>query len=84
MAVSVLFPRRMRRVILLVAPLLAVAASTAGRDGIILDIDRAQEDRESRLARYTVTEHYAIRNSRFTDPAEAVVATTYVKGEGKT
>lgn len=52
--------------------------------GIVEDIDKAQEDREARLSGYTVTEHYTIRNSRFDTPADTVVATTYVRGAGKT
>jgi hypothetical protein len=61
-----------------------LAVSGAAGDGIVQDIDKAQEDREARLTGYTVTEHYTIRNSRFDTPAETMVATTYVRGAGKT
>jgi hypothetical protein len=64
--------------------LLVGGACWAGNDNIVQEIDQAQADREMRLTGYTVTEHYAIRNSRFSAPAETVVATTYVKGAGKT
>ncbi len=50
---------------------------------IVESIDRAQEQRELRLAGYTVIEHYTIRNSRFDTAAEMVVEATYLKGIGK-
>jgi hypothetical protein len=74
-------PQNMRFAGTFLAALLAVAA---GSGSIVQDIDKAQEDREARLTGYTVTEHYTIRNSRFDEPAETIVNTTYVRGAGKT
>jgi hypothetical protein len=74
----------MRSLGTLLVCLLVGAPSCAGNDNIVQEIDQAQDAREMRLTGYTVTEHYTIRNSRFSAPAETVVATTYVKGTGKT
>ena len=51
---------------------------------LIRRIDAAQLSREANLARYTATEHYAIRNSHFSKPAQATVQATYKRGEGMT
>jgi hypothetical protein len=58
-------------------------AGTVGESPIVRAIDQSQLDREARLAGYVVTEHYTIRNSRFAEPAEMTVTTTYTKGAGK-
>jgi hypothetical protein len=62
------------------------SAPTVPLDGdrVIQGIDRAQQAREERLNGYSVTEHYTIRNSRFTAPAELVAAVTYMRDSGKT
>jgi hypothetical protein len=70
-------------VVCLVAAVAFSARDDAGA-AIVRAIDQAQVDREARLAGYTVTEHYLLRNSRFQDPAEMTVETTYVRGAGKT
>lgn len=44
----------------------------------------AAELRENRLARYTVTEQYALRCSRFNVSAQMTVSTVYVRDHGKT
>jgi hypothetical protein len=50
---------------------------------VLQGIDKAQEFRERCLDGYTVTEHYNMRNSRFSEPARITVKTTYRKGQGK-
>jgi negative regulator of sigma E activity len=65
------------------------SAGTAASDAkmheeqIIRAIDKAQQDRDVRLAGYSVSEQYTIRNSRLKTPAETTVATTFTKGDGK-
>jgi hypothetical protein len=51
---------------------------------LIRQIDQAELRRESKLTGYTVSEYYTIRNSHFSKPAEAIIETTYKRGEGKT
>jgi hypothetical protein len=51
---------------------------------LIRQIDQAELRRESKLTGYTVTEYYTIRNSRIGNPAEAIIETTYKRGQGKT
>jgi hypothetical protein len=61
-----------------------VADSAAPEETVIRGVDQAELRRETDLAGYTVTEHYSIRNYRFSSAAEMMVATVYKKGEGKT
>jgi hypothetical protein len=70
-----------RSSIILLLCLLSQAAIP--QDPIVHLIDQSQWDREARLAGYVVTEHITIRNSRFGQPAEATVTTTYTRGAGK-
>jgi len=51
---------------------------------LIRHIDQAELRRESKLTGYTVSEYYTIRNSHFSKPAEAIIETTYKRGQGKT
>jgi hypothetical protein len=51
---------------------------------LIRQIDQAELSRESKLTGYTVSEYYTIRNSHFSKPAEAIIETTYKRGQGKT
>jgi hypothetical protein len=51
---------------------------------VIRDIDAMEQYREANLAGYSVVEHYTIRNSHFSMPAEVVVQTTYKRNGGKT
>lgn len=51
---------------------------------LIRQIDQAELRRESNLAEYTVSEYYTIKNSHFSKPAEAIIETTYRRGQGKT
>jgi hypothetical protein len=50
---------------------------------LIRQIDQAELRRESTLAGYTATEYYTIKNSHFSEPAEAIIETTYMRGQGK-
>lgn len=50
---------------------------------VIRMADEAEYNRESKLAGYTVTEHYLITNSRFGSPEDAIVHVTYNAGSGK-
>ncbi len=56
----------------------------AREEQILKAIDAAQLEREQRLVGYSVAEHYTIRNSHFSVPAETTTATTYAKDSGKT
>jgi hypothetical protein len=56
----------------------------ARQQDLIRQIDQAELRRESKLTGYTVTEYYTIRNSRIGNPAEAIIETTYKRGQGKT
>jgi hypothetical protein len=72
-----------------IVPVLACAGTTLTdshdrEQQIIRALDQAWQDREAGLAVYSVTEHYAIRNSRLDSPAEATVAVSYTRGVGKT
>ena len=67
--------------LLIVPPLLALAV---GPPDLVREIDLAQAAREERLAAYTVMETYQLRNARFSESAEMVVAVSFRKGEGKT
>jgi hypothetical protein len=51
---------------------------------VISGIDRAQQSREQKLARYTGMEHYTVRNSHFKEPAELEAKVFYEKDGGKT
>jgi hypothetical protein len=51
---------------------------------LIHQIDQAELNRERKLAGFTVTEYYKIENSHFSKPAEAIIETTYRRGQGKT
>jgi hypothetical protein len=51
---------------------------------VIQSIDAAELRRETRLRGYTVTEHYSLKSSRFSNPAEMMVETVYKKDQGKT
>ena len=57
---------------------------TERQQDLIRQIDQAELRRESNLTAYTVSEYYTIRNSHFSKPAEAMIETTYKRGEGKT
>lgn len=46
-------------------------------------LDQAQLLREEKIAGYSVTERYTLKNSRFKEPAEMTVAVTYTKSAGK-
>ena len=50
---------------------------------LVRRIDEAELSREAHLVGYMVAEHYTIRNSHFSRPAEAVVRTNYKRGQGK-
>jgi hypothetical protein len=73
-----------------VAPLLLIGRCAGNVDAsdtqqdLIRWIDQKELSREARLAGYTVTEYYTIRNSHFSRPAEATIETTYKRGQGKT
>jgi hypothetical protein len=54
------------------------------QQNLIRQIDQAELRRESKLTGYTVSEYYTIRNSHFSKPAEAIIETTYRRGQGKT
>jgi hypothetical protein len=54
------------------------------RQDLIHQIDQAELRRETKLAGYTVTEYYKIENSHFSKPAEAIIETTYKRGQGNT
>ncbi|MFL6350649.1 MAG: hypothetical protein ACJ74Z_02190 [Bryobacteraceae bacterium] len=54
------------------------------QDDLIRQIDQAELSRENKLSGYTVSEYYTIQNSHFSNPAEAIIETTYKRGEGKT
>ena len=54
------------------------------RQDLVRQIDQSELRRESKLAGYTVTEYYSIKNSHFSKPAEAIIETTYRRGKGKT
>ncbi len=58
--------------------------ATDQQQDLIRRIDSAELLRENKLAGYTVTEYYTIKNSHISRPAEAIVQTTYKRGEGKT
>lgn len=47
-------------------------------------VDLAESRREARLAGYTVTEYYTVKNSHFSRPAEAIVEARYRRGQGMT
>lgn len=79
---------RHRYAFLLAAILICSAGTCAApepdrEESAIRGVDRAELDRETNLARYSVTEHYSVRNSRFHTSAEMTVSAVYRKGEGK-
>ncbi len=51
---------------------------------LIRQIDQAELRRERNLTGYTVIESYTIKNSHFSKSAEAIIETTYKRGQGKT
>lgn len=50
---------------------------------MISSIDKAQQEREQRLAEYTAMEHYTVRNSHFEETAELAAKVFYQRGPGK-
>lgn len=50
---------------------------------LISQIDQAELRRENKLTAYTVSEYYTIKNSHFSKPAEAIIETTYKRGQGR-
>jgi len=50
---------------------------------VIAGIDKAQENREQKLAGYAAVEHYTVRNSHFEEAAEAMANVRYKKEVGK-
>src|SRR5206468_1575404 len=69
---------------ILAAQALASGATAAHGDAhVIQGVEQAQLAREEGVESYSVTERYTLRNSRFSEAAEMVVAVTYKKGSGK-
>jgi hypothetical protein len=61
-----------------------ISAQPPPEEAAIRAIDAAELRRETRLRSYTVTEHYAIKTSRFHSSAEMTVAVEYRRDKGKT
>lgn len=71
---------------LVLSSVLLVSTASGGatlEQTAILALDQADARRESRLAGYSVTEHYTLRGSRFALSAEMTVETVYQRGQGK-
>jgi hypothetical protein len=60
------------------------AAQSTPEQTAIRALEQAEARRESRLAGYTVTEHYKVVSNRFGQSAEMTVETVYKKDQGKT
>jgi negative regulator of sigma E activity len=60
------------------------AQSTPEQTAAIRALEQAEARRESRLAGYTVTEHYKVASTRFGQSAEMTVETVYRRDQGKT
>ena len=58
-------------------------ATTLESQEVIARIDRAQHDREQKLAGYVAIEHYVVRNSHFQESAELETKVSFQKGLGK-
>ena len=61
----------------------AVTAQSASDAALIAQVDGAERHRETNLPGYTVDERYSITNSRFKDPALAIVRVVYTRDAGK-
>ena len=61
-----------------------LAAQSTPEQTAIRALEQAEARRESRLAGYTVTEHYKVVSSRFGQSAEMTVETVYRRDQGKT
>ncbi|MDP8981738.1 MAG: hypothetical protein M3O35_14245 [Acidobacteriota bacterium] len=61
-----------------------LAAQSTPEQTAIHALEQAEARRESRLAGYTVTEHYKVVSARFGQSAEMVVETVFRKDQGKT
>ena len=76
---SLWFPR----CAILLAALVCAFPDTIREQGIIQGANQAELDRETNLTGYSVTEHYTLRNSRYSTSTKITVAAIYKKGAGK-